>query len=78
MVRPIYEIANEIEREWVKVSPYARPYLDAMKSLDKITDNYLFDSGVSVVLYFLSNATTFKGESARRIKSELKSLAGVK
>jgi len=42
--------------------------------LDKITDNYIEDSGVSVVLYFLSNATTWRGDDARRIKKELNDL----
>lgn len=82
MNRPIHEIASEIEREWGKVgkgvSPYARPYLDAMKSLDKITDNYYADDGKSVVLYFLANASSWRGEAAKRIKAELKAMAGVK
>jgi hypothetical protein len=43
-----------------------------MGSLDEITDNYGQDSAESIVLYFLSNATTWRGETARRIKTELK------
>ena len=54
------------------------PYLGAMFSLDKITDPYGADSGKSIVLYFLSNATTWRGETAKRVKAELKKLAGVK
>ena len=77
-MRPIHEIAREIRSDWNKqgkgVSPYAKPYLDAMFSLDRITDNYIFDSGKSVVLYFLSNATSWKGETARRVKAELKGM----
>jgi len=49
----------------------AKPYLEAMATMDKITDNYGMDSGKSIVLYFLSNATTWKGETARNIKKEL-------
>jgi hypothetical protein len=78
MARPIYEIAREIEKEWPKVNYAARPYLDAMKSLVKITDNYLYDSGKSVVIYFLSNAASFRGDAARRLKAELKAIAGIK
>ena len=74
-VRPISDIAHEIEREWPRVYFGARPYLDAMKSLNAITDNYYHDSGKSVVLYFLANATTWRGEAARRIKAELKGMA---
>ena len=74
MARPLYEIASEIRKAWTKVSPYAEPYLEAMESLDSIDDNYYLDSGKSVVLYFLSNANTWRGEDARRIKAELKEM----
>ena len=78
MARPLYEIAREIRKTWTKVSPYAEPYLEAMQSLNTINDNYYFDSGKSIVLYFLSNANTWRGEDARRIKAELKEMAGLK
>ena len=74
MARPFYEIAGEIRKAWTKVSPCAEPYLEAMQSLNTINDNYYFDSGKSVVLYFLSNASTWRGEDARRIKAELKEM----
>ena len=72
--RPIYEIAREIRKDWK--TPYfgAAPYLDAMLTLNSINDNYIFDSGKSVVLYFLANANTWRGDTARRIKAELKAL----
>ena len=73
-MRPIYEIANEIRKDWKNVSPYAAPYLDAMSELDSINDHYFLDSATSVVLYFLSNATTWRGETARRIKKELRDM----
>lgn len=74
MARPLYEIAREIRKTWTKVSPYAEPYLEAMASLNSIHDNYYFDSAHSVVLYFLSNASGWRGEDARRIKAELKAM----
>ena len=74
MSRPLYEIAREIRSDWTKVSPYAKPYLDAMSELSSIDDNYYLDSGRSVVLYFLSNASGWRGETARRIKAELKGM----
>ena len=74
MARPLYEIAREIRKTWTKVSPYAEPYLEAMQSLNTINDNYYYDSGKSIVLYFLSNASTWRGEDARRIKAELKEM----
>ena len=74
MPRPIYEIARDVRRHWPKIWFGAVPYLDAMSSLDSIEDNYGADSGKSVVLYFLANAATWRGEDARRIKAELKAL----
>lgn len=74
-MRPIYEIAREIRKDWgAKVSVYAKPYLDAMMCLDSIDDNYYLDSAKSVVLYFLCNAGTWRGETAKRIKKELKEM----
>jgi hypothetical protein len=76
--RNLGEIARDIQRDW-KV-PYfgAVPYIDAMAQLDSINGMYFQDSARSVVLYFLANASTWRGETARKIKAELKKLAGVK
>lgn len=78
-VRPLYIIANEIINDWhvtAKNGIYfgAKPYLDAMRSLDNISDNYGMDSGKSIVLYFLSNASTWRGETAKRVKAELNAM----
>jgi hypothetical protein len=73
--RPLYAIAAEIRQDWgAKVNYAARPYLDAMRSLDAITDRYGMDSARSIVMYFLSNATTWRGETAKRVKAELKAM----
>lgn len=74
-MRPIYEIAAEIRSDWK--NPYfgAVPYLDAMHELNDIKDNFYEDSGQSVVLYFLANANTWRGETARRVKKELKEMS---
>ena len=78
--RPLHAIAKEIIADieagvWSKSAAfYAAPYLVAMKELDKITDKYYLDSGRSVVAYFLNNASTWRGEKARRIKTELRSM----
>lgn len=76
--RPLSAIAREIEGSWKNVYFGARPYLDAMHSLNSINDNYYCDSAMSVVCYFLGNASSWRGEDARRIKAELKKLAGLK
>ena len=73
-MRPIYEIAAEIRKDWKNVSPYAAPYLRAMFCLRSIDENYGFDSGRSIVCYFLANAGSWRGEVAKRVKAELKAL----
>lgn len=75
-VRPINEIAYDIYKAWPNVSPAARPYLDAMRKLDTIEDMYIADSAQSIVSYFLANASSFRGEDARRLKNELKQILG--
>lgn len=72
--RPLFEIASEIRKDWAKVNFAAKPYLEAMECLTYITEDYYFDSAKSVVLYFLCNASTWKGETAKRIKAELKAM----
>ena len=74
-VRPLHEIAREISREWKRPYFGAVPYLQAMRELDTCADPYGADSGTSIVQYFLSNASTFRGDAARRIKRELKAAA---
>lgn len=72
--RPLYEIAREIRKDWQKVYFGAVPYLDAMSTLNKVSDNYFHDSGKSIVLYFLANASTWRGAKAKEIKAELKAI----
>lgn len=72
--RSLATIAMEIRKDWTKVYFGAVPYLDVMSSLNNIDDPYGMDSGRSIVLYFLSNASTWRGEKAREIKKELNKL----
>lgn len=76
--RPLYVIAREIKQDWKRPYFGAVPYLQAMGSLTSIDSRYGLDSAKSVVLYFLANAGTWRGDTAKRIKKELKALAGVK
>lgn len=81
--RPLYQIASEIKKDWKATSKNgiyfgAVPYLDAMSTLNSINDNYGMDSAKSIVIYFLANAQTWKGETAKRVKAELKKMAGIK
>ena len=74
-VRPICEIAREIRSSWgAKIYFGAKPYLNAMLSLNSINDKYMLDDADMIIRYFLANATTWRGEDARRIKKELNSM----
>jgi len=73
--RPICQIAQEIHKDWgSKVNPAARPYLSAMLSLNNKKDMFGADSADSIILYFLSNASGYRGETDKRLKAELKAL----
>jgi len=74
MTRPIYAIAKDIRSNWSKVNYAAEPYLEAMEELTNISDMFMHDTAQSVVRYFLSNASSFRGEDAKRIKLELKAM----
>lgn len=78
MERPISKIAQEIKDDWKNPYFAAKPHLQAMFSLQKTSDMYGQDFGYSIVCYFLANASTWRGEIARRIKKELKLLANLK
>lgn len=68
------KIASEIRKDWKKPYFGAVPYLDAMETLNSIDDNYFYDSGSSIVAYFLANAVTWRGEKAKEIKKLLNAM----
>lgn len=70
----ISTIAREIRRDWKNVNYAARPYLDAMASLDSVDDRYYNDSAKSIISYFLGNASAWRGDVAKSIKAELKAM----
>lgn len=72
--RMLTTIAQDIRRAWQPVNYAAAPYLDAMRNLGTIDEMYGCDTADSVVRYFLSNAGTWRGETAKRIKAELKGM----
>jgi hypothetical protein len=72
--RPIYAIARDIRRAWPNVNYAARPYLDAMRALNQIDDYYGFDDAHDIVLRFLGNASSFRGEQAKALKAELRAM----
>ena len=73
-MRTLSEIARDIRATWPRPYFGAVPYLRAMGELETIKDKYGYDDAKGIVLYFLSNAKTWRGDDARRIKAELKAL----
>ena len=76
--RALHQIADEIRGDWKNIPNYARQHLAPMAYLSTINDYYGCDDGKSIVLYFLSNASTWRGDTARRVKAELKAIVGIR
>lgn len=73
--RPLKVIAEEIVSDWGgKIYFGANPYLEAMLTLNSIRDVYGCEPAESVVVYFLANAESWRGDTARRVKAELKKM----
>ena len=64
----IYEDHRESRKQ---VNYAAKPYLEAMTTLRSIKDNYMMDSGSSIVAYLLGNLSSWRGEVAKAVKKEL-------
>ena len=73
-IRNLSTIAREIRIDWKNVNYVALPYLQAMACMETINDKYGFDSARGIVLYFLSNASAWRGTVAKQIKLELKTM----
>jgi hypothetical protein len=68
----ISQIARIIAKDWGnKVYFGAKPYLQAMFYVDNLSDRYGLEDGKTQVIYFLSNASTWRGETAKAVKKEL-------
>lgn len=72
--RPIYDIAAEISRDWRKPYFGAKPYLDAMHTLVDLQSRYGLDDAKGILRYFLANSGTWRGDTAKRVKAELKAI----
>lgn len=70
----VSEIAYAISKDWQNISLYAKDYLNAMKEITDIDGAYYADSAKSVVMYFLANASSYRGENARTYKALLKEM----
>lgn len=73
-MRSLSTIASDIQAHWAKPYFGAVPYIDAMARMDSVANGFGEDAGKDVILRFLSNASTWRGADARRVKAELKSM----
>lgn len=72
--RPLHVIGREIVADWNKPYFAAIPYINAICRLNTIDDRYGMESADTIVIRFLINARTWRGETARRIKAELRGM----
>jgi hypothetical protein len=66
-------IISDLKTQGKSIPSAAAPYLRAMRTMGSINENYGMDTGASIVSYLLSNLGSYKGETAKIIKAELKS-----
>jgi len=67
----INEIGMYIIRNWKPINFAAKPYAEAMQDIDS-KGMYILDSWDSIVAYFLSNSSSWRGPDAKSVKAELK------
>lgn len=76
--RSLREIANEIitdhQKQGKRIYFGAIPYLQQMRCMELPSDTNGFERGRDIIAYFLCNAQTWKGETARRVKKELNAM----
>jgi len=80
-VRPIYQIAEEIEQRFATtwwgakypgIARKTRPYLRAMRVLEKAEDTYAEMTAVDVLTGFLEAFKQVMGDDARRLRREIR------
>lgn len=71
--RTISQLSTVIRKDWAEKTYYsAKPYVEAMLSIGRDDQIYGCESAKDVVLGFLANAGSWRGEHARQVKAELK------
>lgn len=88
LTRTLAAVAREVGADWpamtraTTVTPFgnvgehpAHPYYAVMRTLHTtdLSDDYGCDTADGIVRYFLSNAGSWRGAVAQRVKAELKS-----
>ena len=75
--RTIKDIVADITATWgeekVRTTGYAaKPYLEALATVETVDEMYGADKAEHLVRYLLTNLTQFKGARARELKEELR------
>lgn len=76
-VRSLSVIFSEVRSDWAKANDENHPagaYAVPLSSLDSLDDSYGADNARGLVRYFLANAGGWRGETAKRVKAELKNM----
>lgn len=76
LTRPLYKIADDIYADYeAKGKPVyfaAVPYVAALNELQSFNDRYYGDTAEDIVIRLLGNLSTWRGETATRVRNELK------
>lgn len=76
LTRPLYEIAREIKADYrAQGKPVyfaAVPYLDATETLVTLDGKFYEDDAEGIVIRLVGNLGTWRGETATRVKAELR------
>lgn len=77
----VSSLAEMIRQDWKKPYFAAVPYINAMLRIPSITvkgEMFFHDDVESVLRYFISNSSTWRGDVAKAVKAELKRRVGIK
>lgn len=72
--RSLLVITEEIKKDWKNIPQHVRPYIEILATLNNPNDHYGYDLGKDLIKHFLTAARTWRGETARRVKQELKTM----
>lgn len=67
----ISDISRVVRKNWAKPNFAAVPYIESMGHCETLESRYIAEDGATQVVYFLSNATTWRGDVAKLVKAEL-------
>jgi hypothetical protein len=72
--KTLSQLSSIVYQDWKKVNFAAAPYLSAFSMFHTLDlgEQVGYDSAKSVVLYFLSNSGSWRGDTAKIVKTELK------